>query len=99
MTPTYHNKARSMAMICLLRWESISLKTHWVLVVMDQFTRRIIGFGVHKGDVDGTALWRMFNQATIGKGARRVLVQQICGDAAQTESLNYTAFMIASGIQ
>jgi putative transposase len=40
---------------------------------MDQFTRRIIGFGVHKGDVDGPALCRMFNQATIGKGAPRYL--------------------------
>ncbi len=31
----------------LFRCESITLKSHWVLVVMDQFTRRIIGFGVH----------------------------------------------------
>jgi len=30
---------------------------------MDQFTRRIIGFGVHAGDVDGVALCRMFNTA------------------------------------
>jgi hypothetical protein len=30
---------------------------------MDQFTRRIIGFGVHAGDVDGVALCRMFNKA------------------------------------
>jgi len=33
-------------------------------VVMDQFTRRIIGFGVHSGDVDGVDLCRMFNTAT-----------------------------------
>ena len=45
------------------RCESILLNTHWVLVVMDQFTRRIIGFGVHAGDVDGVALCRMFNTA------------------------------------
>jgi putative transposase len=37
------------------RCESILLKSHWVLVVMDQFTRRIIGFGVHAVDVDGIA--------------------------------------------
>ena len=49
------------------------LKTHWVLLVMDQFTRRIIGFGVNRGDVDGPALCRMFNQATIEKGAPRYL--------------------------
>ena len=34
-----------------------------MLVIMDQFTRRIIGFGVHAGDVDGVALCRMFNTA------------------------------------
>jgi transposase InsO family protein len=34
-----------------------------VLSVMDQFTRRIIGFGIHAGTVDGVALCRMFNQA------------------------------------
>src|SRR5215831_11857939 len=26
----------------------LSLRTHWVLVVMDQFTRRINGFGIHR---------------------------------------------------
>ena len=31
----------------LFRCESATLRTHWVLVVMDQYTRRIIGFGVH----------------------------------------------------
>jgi hypothetical protein len=34
-----------------------------VLVVMDQFTRRIIDFGIHAGDVDGVAHCRMFNTA------------------------------------
>jgi transposase InsO family protein len=33
------------------------------LAVMDQFSRRIVGFGVHAGDVDGVALCRMFNSA------------------------------------
>jgi putative transposase len=32
-------------------------------MVMDQFTRRIIGFGAHAGDVDGMALCRMFNKS------------------------------------
>lgn len=41
--------------IDLFRCESILLKSHWVLVIMDQFTRRIIGFGAHAGDVDGVA--------------------------------------------
>src|SRR5215475_4671750 len=30
---------------------------------MDQCTRRIVGFGVHRGVVDGVALCRMFNRA------------------------------------
>jgi transposase InsO family protein len=53
----------SLWSIDLFRCESILLKTHWVLVVMDQFTRRIIGFGVNAGDVGGVALCRMFNTA------------------------------------
>ena len=44
--------------------ESAILHTHWVLVVMDQWTRRIVGFGVHRGVVDGVALCQMFNRAT-----------------------------------
>ena len=47
----------------LFRCESATLRTHWVLVVMDQYTRRIIGFGVHAGTVNGVALCRMFNRA------------------------------------
>ena len=48
----------------LFRCESAILQTHWVLVVMDQCTRRIVGFGVHRGRVDGVGLCRMFNRAT-----------------------------------
>src|SRR5215510_4115737 len=47
----------------LFRCESAILRTDWVLVVMDQFTRRIGGFAVHRGVVDGVALCRMFNRA------------------------------------
>ena len=63
----------SLWSIDLFRCESIFLKSHWVLVMMDQFTRRIIGFGVHRGDVDGPALCRMFNKAAILKGVPRYL--------------------------
>src|SRR5215469_4138930 len=54
----------------LFRCKSAMLRTHWVLVVMDQYTRRIIGFGVHAGTVDGVALCRMFNRAI--RGQRRM---------------------------
>ena len=38
------------------------------MVVMDQFTRRIIGFGVQAIAVDGLGLCHMFNQAIAGQG-------------------------------
>ena len=44
------------------RCESATLKSHWVMVVMDQFTRRIVGFAVNEGDLDGITICRMFNQ-------------------------------------
>src|SRR2546427_9864156 len=47
----------------LFRCESATLRTHWILVVMDQFTRRIVGFGVHSGIVHAVALCRMSNRA------------------------------------
>jgi transposase InsO family protein len=53
----------------LFRCESAVLRTHWVLVVMDQCTRRIVGFGVHRSVVDGVALCRMFNRATRGQSS------------------------------
>jgi transposase InsO family protein len=49
------------------------LKSHWLLVVMDQFTRHIIGFGIHAGDVDGVALCRMFNTAISRRGTPHYL--------------------------
>ena len=57
----------SLWSVDLFRCESTLLKSHWVMVVMDQYTRRIIGFGVHAGNVDGPTLCRMFNDATSGQ--------------------------------
>jgi putative transposase len=51
----------------LFRCESATLRTHWVLVVIDQFTRRIVGFGVEGGIVDGPARCRMLNRAIRGQ--------------------------------
>jgi len=33
--------------------ESILLQTHWIMLVMDQFTRKIIGFAIQKGPLKG----------------------------------------------
>jgi len=57
----------SLWSIDLIRCESAMLRSHWILVVMDQHTRRIIGFGVHAGTVDGASLCRMFNRAIRGQ--------------------------------
>jgi putative transposase len=35
------------------------MNNHWVLVIMGQFTRRIIGLGAHAGVVNGIALCHM----------------------------------------
>jgi transposase InsO family protein len=65
LTTLGHTKD-SLWSIDLFRAESITLKTHWIMIVMDQYTRRIIGMAVHAGNVDGPALCRMFNKATSG---------------------------------
>lgn len=44
----------------LFRCESLTLKTHWVMLVMDRATRRIVGFAVQAGNLDGPAVCRMF---------------------------------------
>ncbi|MCX6125471.1 MAG: integrase core domain-containing protein, partial [Proteobacteria bacterium] len=59
-----HNKLWSMD---LFRLESCFLKTFWVMVVMDQFTRKIVGFSVQRGPIDGGAICFMFNKICLGK--------------------------------
>jgi putative transposase len=63
----------SLWSIDLFRCESAPLKYHWVMVVMDQFTRRVIGFAVQAGDCDGIAYCRMFNQIIAGKSLPKYL--------------------------
>jgi len=63
----------SLWSIDFFRCESITLKSHWVLVVMDQFTRRLIGFAVHAGDVNGRILCQMFNKLIIGNSVPQYL--------------------------
>ncbi|MCB1706167.1 MAG: transposase [Halioglobus sp.] len=67
LTTIGHTKD-SLWSVDLFRCESIVMKGHWVMVVMDQYTRRIIGLAVHAGNVDGPALCRMFNEATSLQG-------------------------------
>ena len=53
----------SLWSVDLFRCESILLKSFWVMLVMDVFTRRIVGFGVERADINGVAVCRMFNHA------------------------------------
>jgi len=57
----------SLWSVDLFRCESLLLRSHWVMVVMDVFSRRIIGFGVERTDLCGASICRMFNQIIAGK--------------------------------
>ena len=63
----------SLWSVDLFRCESIVLRSYWVLVVMDQFTRRLVGFGVHCDTITGADVCRMFNAAIHGQGVPRHL--------------------------
>ena len=63
------NMKDSLWSIDLFCCESISLKTHWVLVVIDVWNRKLIGLSVNKGSVDGPTMCKMFNQIISNKSA------------------------------
>jgi putative transposase len=60
----------------LFRAESILIRSYWVMVVMDVYTRRIIGFGVAAAHLDGIRVCRMFNRAI----ARQPLPRHVSSD-------------------
>ena len=70
-----HTKDRLWS-VDLFRAESILLKSFWIIVVMDVFTRRIVGFGVAPANLDGIAVCRMFNRAI----ARQSLPEYLSSD-------------------
>jgi transposase InsO family protein len=53
----------SLWSVDLFRCESILLHSHWVLLVMDVYTRRLVGFSVERANIDGISVCRMFNRA------------------------------------
>jgi putative transposase len=57
----------SLWSIDLFLCESILLRSHWVMLVMDVFSRRIVGFGVDSACIDGISVCRMFNRASMGQ--------------------------------
>src|SRR5271169_214784 len=66
----------SLWSVDLFRCESILLGSLWGMVVMDIFTRRIIGFGVERADPCGASICRMFNQIV----ARQSLPRHLSSD-------------------
>ena len=56
----------SLWSVDLFRCESLILRTHWVMVVMDRFTRRILGFAVCQGSPDGLSVCRMLRHIVLG---------------------------------
>jgi putative transposase len=57
----------------LFRVESILMRSHWVMLVMDVFTRRIVGFGIAPASIDGMSVCRMFNCTTAGQSKPKYL--------------------------
>lgn len=60
------NMKDSLWSVDLFRCESILLKSHWVMVVLDQYTRWIIGFAVQAGHCDGVVYCCLFNTIISG---------------------------------
>ena len=57
----------SLWCIDLFRCEFLLLCSHWVMLVIDVFSRRIVGFGVESAYIDGVSACRMFNRASAGQ--------------------------------
>ena len=66
----------SLWSVDLFGCESVLLNSHWVMVVMDVFSRRLIGFGVTHAPMDGVSVCRMFNHAVAGQP----LPKYVCTD-------------------
>jgi len=67
------NMKDSLWSVDLFRCESINLKTHWVLIVIDQYSRQIVGFAVQAGQCDGITYCHLFNEILSGKSSPKYL--------------------------
>jgi putative transposase len=68
--PTFLGHARdSLWSVDLFRCESLILRSHWVMVVIDQFTRRIVGFPMCAGTPDGPTTCRMLGEVLGREGS------------------------------
>ena len=62
------NGKDSLWSVDLFRCESLILRTHWVMIVMDHYTRRIVGFAVCGGSPDGPTVCRMLQHIILSSG-------------------------------
>jgi putative transposase len=72
LTPIGNSKDK-LRSLDFFRLESVSLSTYWAMIEMDQYTRRIIGFSVHKGNLCGGTSCFMLNKILSGKGYLKLL--------------------------
>jgi hypothetical protein len=49
------------------------LRSYWVMLIIDVFSRRCIGFAVARGDIDGPIVCRMFKCARANQGLPKYL--------------------------
>jgi len=69
---------------------------------MDQWSRRIMGFGVHRGDVDRITLCQIFNQAMSGVDPpyapmTHPFIERVIG-TIRREYLDHTPFWNSLGL-
>ncbi len=62
--------ADSLWSVDLFHCESIVLRSYWVLAVMDRFTRRLVGVGMHRGTFTGVDVCRMSTPPSIIRAHR-----------------------------
>jgi len=55
------NKLDGLWSIDFFRVESIFMRSNWVMIIMDIYSRQIIGFSVHEGNLTGALICQMFN--------------------------------------
>jgi len=67
------NMKNSLWSVNLFKCKSITLKSHWVMVVMDICSRKITDFGFQQGPVDGLSVCRLFYQSTSGQEKSKFL--------------------------
>jgi putative transposase len=63
----------SLWSVDLFRVESICLKSHWIMLVMDQYSREIIGLLAKPADINGNDVCFLFNQIISGRNPPKYL--------------------------